>query len=90
MNRTTDTNRMNEMMNEAIGSRGILTAALTGVALGAGVALLFAPCSGKEARGWLADRGRQLKQKTGRMYEQGAQAMRQTTSGSDDGGRYVR
>ena len=33
MNRTTDTNRMNEMMNEAIGSRGILTAALKSIAL---------------------------------------------------------
>jgi hypothetical protein len=86
-------NRMNEVMNEGGSSRGIMMAAITGAALGAGVALLFAPCSGKDTRGWLADRGRQLKQKSTRMYEQGVQAVRRTTSDAmnpDDGRSYAR
>ena len=65
---------MNEF-NEGNG-KAILIAAITGAAVGAGVALLFAPCSGKETRTWLADRTSQLKEKTTRAYEQSMEAIR--------------
>lgn len=56
--------------------KGVVTAALVGAGVGAGVALLFAPCSGKETRGWLADRSRQLKDKTTSAFEQGKDVTR--------------
>jgi hypothetical protein len=45
--------------------KGILVAALVGVAIGAGVALLCAPQSGQESREWLARRTRGLKDQVG-------------------------
>jgi gas vesicle protein len=56
--------------------RSILVAALVGAGVGAGIALLFAPCSGKDTRGWLADRSRQIKDKTASVVEQGKDATR--------------
>ncbi|MGB8592221.1 MAG: YtxH domain-containing protein, partial [Candidatus Acidiferrales bacterium] len=35
----------------------MITALLAGVAIGAGIALLFAPQSGRETREWIAERG---------------------------------
>jgi gas vesicle protein len=55
---------------------GILVAAALGAAVGAGVALLFAPCSGKETRDWLAHRTRELKDRTTNAFEQGKDSMR--------------
>jgi len=52
------------------GGNGIMVAALVGAAVGAGVALLFAPCSGRETRGWLAHRTREIKDKTSSAFEQ--------------------
>lgn len=45
-----------------------MMAALVGAAAGAGVALLFAPGSGKETRGWLAHRAQKLKNATINAY----------------------
>jgi gas vesicle protein len=45
------------------------------MAVGAGVALLFAPCSGKEARGWLTRQATDLKRKTNNAIEQGKSAL---------------
>lgn len=65
---------------------GITLAVLTGAAVGAGVALLFAPCSGKQARGWLAHRTRALKATTINAYAQGMGAIqRATTQSGNDG-----
>jgi len=55
---------------------GIMVAALVGAAVGAGVALLFAPCSGRETRGWLAHRTREIKDKTSSAFEQVKEATR--------------
>jgi gas vesicle protein len=56
--------------------RAILVAAVVGAAVGAGVALLYAPCSGKETRGWLAHRTRVIKGKTSNVVEHGKEAVR--------------
>ena len=53
------------------GGTGIMVAAVVGAAVGAGVALLLAPHSGKETRGWLAHRSRKLKETTMSAYAQG-------------------
>lgn len=62
-------------MNQGSG-KGILMAAVVGAAVGAGVALLFAPCSGKETRGWLAHRTREIKDRTTSALEQGKESIR--------------
>ena len=51
--------------------KGILVAAAIGAAVGAGVALLFAPCSGKETRDWLGQKTREIQDKTTAAFEQG-------------------
>lgn len=52
---------------------GIAVAALVGLAVGAGVALLFAPCSGRETRGWLAHQGRKLQDRAASALERGGE-----------------
>ena len=44
---------------------------MVGAAVGAGVALLFAPRSGSETRAWLADRSRKIKDMTTSALDQG-------------------
>ncbi len=51
-------------------------AAVVGAAVGAGVALLFAPCSGRETRGWLSRRSREIKDRTTGAFEHGVDAAR--------------
>jgi gas vesicle protein len=58
------------------GGMGILVAAMVGAAVGAGVALLLAPCSGKETRDWLAQRTGELKDRTTNAFEQGKESIR--------------
>jgi len=43
---------------------GILVAAAVGATVGAAIALLFAPCSGRETREWIASRTREIKDRT--------------------------
>lgn len=57
--------------NNLSSGNGILTAVVVGAAVGAGLALLFAPCSGKETRDWLASRSREIKDKTTTAFAQG-------------------
>lgn len=59
---------------------GITLAMLTGASVGAGVALLFAPCSGRETRGWLAHRTRALKETTSNVYEKGMGAIQRVAT----------
>jgi hypothetical protein len=54
----------------------LLIAATVGAAVGAGAALLLAPCSGKETREWLANRSRLLKDRTANAFEAGKEATR--------------
>ncbi len=60
-------------------------AALIGAAVGAGAALLFAPGSGKETRGWLAHRTRKLKDATVTAYAESKDTIQRAakTIGSD-------
>ena len=55
---------------------GVVVAAVLGAVVGAGVALLLAPCSGKESRAWLTHRTQELKQRTTNAIEQGKEAIR--------------
>jgi gas vesicle protein len=55
--------------------KSILVAAAVGAAVGAGVALLLAPRSGKDTRAWLAQRTREMKDKTTSAFEQGKDAV---------------
>ena len=50
-------------MSEKTRSRpvGLLASLAIGAAIGAGIALLYAPRSGKATRGMLADKGRELR-----------------------------
>lgn len=73
---------------ESGGGMGTMMAMLTGAAIGAGVALLFAPKSGKDTREWLAHRTRTLKDTTTRAYAQGMDAIqRATKDGAKDQSR---
>ena len=73
--------------------RGIIVAAVVGAAVGAGVALLLAPRSGRETREWLANRGRELKDRTMNAFEQGKEATRRAAvemaRGTDDAANLV-
>jgi gas vesicle protein len=73
---------MNELTNQGNGSggSGILLAMAAGAVVGAGVALLFAPCSGVETRDWLARRSREIKAGTTSAIERGKQAIQRTAS----------
>lgn len=70
------------------GGTGIVLAALVGAAVGAGIALVFAPCSGRETRGWLAQRTRKLQETTMSAYAQGRDAIQRAAKeiGSDGDG----
>jgi gas vesicle protein len=71
------------------GGMGVMAAALTGAVVGAGVALLFAPASGKQTRGWLADRTRSLKDKASTALASRMDAVQGVTKeiGSDGEGQ---
>jgi gas vesicle protein len=61
------------IMSETTGSRsgGVLAGLAIGAAIGAGVALLYAPQSGKNTRSMLADKGRKLRGKASGALENG-------------------
>jgi gas vesicle protein len=61
-------------VNENSG-KSILVAAAVGAVIGAGVALLLAPRSGKETRAWLAQRTRELQDRTTNAFEQGKESV---------------
>jgi gas vesicle protein len=59
-------------------STGIAIAVVAGAAVGAGVALLLAPCSGAEARSWLARKSRDAKDRTMNALASGKEAIQRT------------
>jgi gas vesicle protein len=63
-----------------------MLAAVAGAAVGAGVALLFAPRSGKETRGWLAQKTRKVQQTTMSAYAQGKDAIQRAAKGTGSDG----
>ena len=58
-----------DIMNGSGNGKGVLVAAIVGAAVGAGVALLFAPCSGKETRGWLASQRKSMTRSNTQLVE---------------------
>ena len=55
---------------------GFVAGSVLGAAVGAGIALLYAPRSGKESREWLARQTRELKDRVAGAYEQTKDAVR--------------
>jgi len=53
----------------------LVVTAIVSAAVGAGVALLCAPQSGRESREWLARRARELKERVATALEQGKDAI---------------
>lgn len=49
---------------------GILVAAVVGAAIGAGVALLFAPYSGRQTRAWLGHKSQAIKDRVTSVVEE--------------------
>ena len=72
------------MKEDRSGSGNLTTfiaGAVVGAAVGAGVALLLAPRTGKEARNWLARSTREIKERATSAFEQAKEAVRQETKG---------
>ena len=57
--------------NQGIGSGTVLLAFVAGAALGAAVALLFAPASGTETRAYVNRRAREARERAAQAAEQG-------------------
>lgn len=55
---------------------GFLVGAAVGAAVGAGVALLFAPKTGKDTRAWIGAKSRDVKARVGEAYERTKDALR--------------
>jgi gas vesicle protein len=62
-------------------SGGFLMGAVVGAAVGAGIALLYAPRTGKEARNWLASSTKKLKDNTTNAFEQAKDTVRREAKG---------
>ena len=56
-------------MNENGNGGGILSGFVLGALVGAGIALIYAPCSGKDTREWLTRKTKDLKDKAETAYE---------------------
>lgn len=61
--------------NDSIGAGGFLIAFVAGAAVGAAVALLFAPASGDETRRYLGQRAREGRERAADAARQGREAM---------------
>ncbi|HEU5180424.1 MAG TPA: YtxH domain-containing protein [Candidatus Polarisedimenticolia bacterium] len=62
--------------NQGTGSwTGIVVSAVVGAAVGAGIALLFAPRTGKESRDWIVRSTRKIKDKAAGALEQAKDAI---------------
>jgi len=71
---------------------GYLTAVAIGALVGAGIALLYAPCSGKETRKLLKRRAGQLKHKAADVLEDAKETIqhaKEGIAGAFDSGREV-
>ncbi len=64
-------------MSQNNGAGLFLSGVVVGAVVGAGIALLYAPRSGKDTRAYLSDRGRELKERAQRAFERGRQVVRE-------------
>lgn len=73
-----------------IGAGGLLVAFMAGVVTGAAVALLFAPATGEETRGYLGERAREGRERAADAARQGREVLnrhRDTIASAIDRGR---
>lgn len=56
-------------MNDSGNGGSNLNGFILGALVGAGLALMYAPCSGKETRQWLAKKSKELKDNAESVYE---------------------
>ena len=63
--------------DEATGGGTVLLAFILGAVSGAAVALLYAPASGRETRGYLGDRAAEAKEKAAEAAAKGRDALNQ-------------
>ena len=68
-------------MTENGSGNSMLTGLLVGAVVGAGLALLYAPCTGKDTREWLARKSKELKDRTEAAYDEAKATMRSEGSG---------
>lgn len=61
--------------NDSIGPGGLLVAFVAGAAVGAAVALLFAPATGDETRQYLNQRARESRDRAAEAARQGREAL---------------
>lgn len=66
-----------EQSDSCVGAGGVLLGLLLGVAVGAGLALLLAPKSGRETRRDLADHARKARESASESYKQGRERVEQ-------------
>jgi gas vesicle protein len=62
--------------NDSIGPGGFLVAFVAGAAVGAAVALLFAPATGDETRQYLSERAREGRERAAEAARQGREALK--------------
>jgi gas vesicle protein len=67
---------MNETNGRGANPSGLVVGAILGAAVGAGVALLCAPRSGKETRELLARKSREIRERAARAFVQGRHTAR--------------
>jgi len=65
----------NQVTDNASNLTGMFVCAALGAAVGAGIALLYAPRSGRETREMLARKAEDIRDKTRNVVEQGKQAI---------------
>jgi gas vesicle protein len=65
--------------NDSIGAGGFLVAFVAGAAVGAAVALLFAPASGDETRQYLGQRAREGRERAAEAARQGRERAAEAT-----------
>ena len=68
-------------MTENGSGNTLLMGLVVGAVVGAGLALLYAPCAGKDTREWLARKSKELKERTETAYEEAKAAMRAEGTG---------
>jgi len=68
-------------MTENGNGNGLLAGLLVGAVVGAGLALLYAPCAGKDTREWLARKSKELKDRTETAYEEAKATLRTEGTG---------
>lgn len=67
---------MSTMEKGHVNWSGFLAGAAVGAVVGAGVALLFAPKTGKDTRAWIGAKSRDVKARVGEAYVRAKEAMR--------------